>query len=149
MTVRHDWTFEEIVAIHSLPLLDLLWQAQAIHRATQPSNEVQGCVLLNIKTGGCPEDCAYCPQSAHYHTGVARPSSFSVDEAIAAARRARAHGRDAVLHGRRVARRAGRRGVRSRSSTWCAVVRALGMEACCTLGMLTQRAGRRARRPPG
>ena len=70
--MRHDWTVDEIAAIYTSPLLDLLLRAQLVHRAHHRPNEVQGSVLLNIKSGGCPEDCAYCPQSARYHTGVER-----------------------------------------------------------------------------
>jgi biotin synthase len=69
---RHDWTIPEIESIYSSPLLDLLLQAQTVHRERHQPNVVQGCVLLNVKSGGCPEDCAYCPQSAHYKTGTDR-----------------------------------------------------------------------------
>src|SRR5688572_26738110 len=67
---RHDWSVAEIEAIYTAPLLDLLMRAQAEHRRHHAPNQVQGCVLLSIKTGGCPEDCAYCPQAARYSTGV-------------------------------------------------------------------------------
>ena len=76
--MRYDWTLDEIQAIYTAPLIELLMRAQLIHRAHHAPNEIQGCVLLNIKTGGCPEDCAYCPQSAHYSTGVARHELLSV-----------------------------------------------------------------------
>ena len=69
---RHDWTLAEIETIYRMPLLELIFEAQLVHREHHRPTEVQGCILLSIKTGGCPEDCAYCPQSAHYHTGVAR-----------------------------------------------------------------------------
>ena len=68
--IRHDWTLAEISDLHSLPLPELLFRAQTIHRATHAPDKVQTCKLLSIKTGGCPEDCAYCPQSAHYEAGV-------------------------------------------------------------------------------
>src|SRR5215468_3895761 len=90
--LRQDWTVGEIEIIYNLPLPDLIFQAQTAHRRHHNPAEVQGCTLLSIKTGGCPEDCAYCPQSARYQTGVRR---------------------DALLYGRGMARRATRQGVRS------------------------------------
>jgi len=135
--VRHDWTFGEIEQIYSAPFIDLVFQAQLVHRKHHAPNEVQGSVLLNIKSGGCPEDCAYCPQSAHYKTGVARTELVSVDDALRAASAAREHGatrfcmgaawRD-VPHGPQF----------ERVLEMVRGVRALGMEACCTLGMLDQ-----------
>src|SRR6516164_2750292 len=89
---RHDWSIPEIESIYTTPLLDLLLRAQLLHREHHRSNEVQGCVLLNVKSGGCPEDCAYCPQSAHYRTDADRYDLMSVDDALAAARRAREQG---------------------------------------------------------
>src|SRR5947207_10088164 len=91
-SLRHDWTLPEIEAIYTAPLPDLVFQAQSAHRAWHRANEVQGCVLLNIKSGGCPEDCAYCPQSAHYDTGVGRGQLLNVGDALEAAARARAQG---------------------------------------------------------
>src|SRR5688572_20199409 len=70
--IRHDWTAAEIESIYTSPLPDLVFRAQTVHRAHHRADEVQGCMLLSIKTGGCPEDCAYCPQSAHYQTGIGR-----------------------------------------------------------------------------
>ena len=70
VVVRHDWTLAEVRAIHDLPLLELVYRAQTVHRATFGDPKVQLCSLLSIKTGGCPEDCAYCPQAARYDTGV-------------------------------------------------------------------------------
>jgi biotin synthase len=90
--VKHDWLFSEIDAIYSTPLIDLVFRAQLAYREHHTPNQVQGSVLLNIKSGGCPEDCAYCPQSAHYKTGVGRTELVSVDEALAAARAAREQG---------------------------------------------------------
>ena len=136
--MRHDWTFGEIEQIYSAPFIDLVFQAQLVHRKHHAPNEVQGSVLLNIKSGGCPEDCAYCPQSAHYKTGVARTELVSVDDALRAASAAREHGatrfcmgaawRD-VPHGPQF----------ERVLEMVRGVRALGMEACCTLGMLDER----------
>ena len=86
---RHDWAIGEIEEIYTAPLLDLIFRAQLVHRAHHRPNVVQGCVLLNVKAGGCPEDCAYCPQSARYSTGVARGELLDLDETVAAAREAR------------------------------------------------------------
>lgn len=134
---RHDWTTEEIESIYTAPLLDLLLHAQQVHRAFHPSNEVQGCVLLNIKTGGCPEDCAYCPQSAHYPTGLTRRALLDVDEALAAAEEARRRGATRFCMG--AAWRQVADGPQfERVLEMVRGVRALGLEACCTLGMLTQ-----------
>src|SRR2546425_10049327 len=90
--MRTDWTRSEIAAIYHQPLLDLLLQAQKIHREFHPANQVQMCRLLSVKTGGCPEDCAYCPQSAHYQTGVKRQPLLSFNHVIKTAREARDHG---------------------------------------------------------
>src|SRR3979409_1884589 len=90
--VRHNWSVAEIESIYTAPLLDLVYRAQTVHRTHHAPNTVQGCVLLNVKSGGCPEDCAYCPQSAHYSTNTDRYDLMSVDDALAAARRARDQG---------------------------------------------------------
>jgi biotin synthase len=135
--VRHDSTFGEIEQIYSAPFIDLVFQAQLVHREHHAPNEVQGSVLLNIKSGGCPEDCAYCPQSAHYKTGVARTELVSVDDALCAARAARAQGATRFCMG--AAWRDVPYGPQfERVLEMVRGVRALGMEACCTLGMLDQ-----------
>jgi biotin synthase len=134
---RHDWSVAEIESIYTAPLIDLVHRAQTLHRAHHPPNQVQGCVLLNVKSGGCPEDCAYCPQSAHYSTGVDRYELMSVDDALAAARRAREQGATRFCMG--AAWRDAAEGEQfDRVLDMVRGVRALGMEACCTLGMLTQ-----------
>jgi len=134
---RHNWSIPEIESIYTAPLLDLLLRAQLIHREHHQPNAVQGCVLLNVKSGGCPEDCAYCPQSAHYRTEADRYDLVQVDEALAAARRARAHGATRFCMG--AAWRDAAEGEEfDRVLAMVRGVRALGMEACCTLGMLTQ-----------
>src|SRR5215471_7239737 len=89
---RYDWSLAEIEAIYTAPLPDLVFRAQSVHRAHHRATEVQGCMLLSIKTGGCPEDCAYCPQSAHYKTSVARAELVSLDEMSVVATRARDQG---------------------------------------------------------
>ena len=135
--LRHDWTIPEIEAIYTAPLLDLLLRAQTVHREHHRQNEVQGCVLLNVKSGGCPEDCAYCPQSAHYKTEADSYDLMSVDDALAAARKAREQGATRFCMG--AAWRDAAEGEEfDRVLTMVRGVRALGMEACCTLGMLTQ-----------
>src|SRR4051794_41752836 len=90
--LRHDWTVSEIEAIYALPLPDLMFRAQQLHRQHHRADEVQGCMLLSIKTGGCPEDCAYCPQSAHYQTDVDRTDLLSIEAVREAATRAREQG---------------------------------------------------------
>jgi biotin synthase len=135
--VKHDWTLGEIRDIYRTPFVDLLFQAQLVHRRYHVPNEVQGSVLLNIKSGGCPEDCAYCPQSAHYKTGVARTELVSVEAALAAACAAREQGATRFCMG--AAWRDVPRGAQfERVLEMVRGVRALGMEACCTLGMLEQ-----------
>ena len=134
--IRHDWTVAEIEALLTLPLLDLLYRAQTLHRRYQDGS-VQLASLLSIKTGGCPEDCAYCPQSAHYAvgTGVARERLMPVDTVLAAAREAHDAGATRFCMG--AAWREVRDG-RDFDNVLAMVrgVRALGMEACVTLGML-------------
>lgn len=135
--MRTDWTLQEVTAIYREPLLDLLLQAQIVHREHHPANQVQMCRLLSIKTGGCPEDCAYCPQSARYATGVERQSLMSCDEVLPAAQRAKAEGATRFCMG--AAWRQAPQG-REFDSVLESVraVAALDMEVCCTLGMLTQ-----------
>ena len=137
MPIRHDWSLPEIESIYTAPLLDLLLQAQQTHRTFHRPNEVQGCALLSIKTGACPEDCAYCPQSAKYSTNVATTPLLNLDETIEAARRAREQGATRFCMG--AAWRDAASGQQfERVLDMVRGVRALGLEACCTLGMLTQ-----------
>src|SRR5579863_5182753 len=135
--IRHDWTAAQVGALFALSFSELIFRAQTAHRQFFDSRKVQISTLLSIKTGGCPEDCAYCPQSAHYRTGVERRELLSVEETLAAARDAKAQGatrfcmgaawRD-VPHGEPF----------ERVLAMVRGVRALDLEACCTLGMLTQ-----------
>src|SRR5580704_9262995 len=134
---KHDWTIPEIESIYAAPLPHLIFRAQTVHRAHHRADEVQGCMLLSIKTGGCPEDCAYCPQSARYDTGVDRQDLLSLDETLAAARNARGQGATRFCMGA-AWRDVPKDGRFSRVLEMVRGVRALGMEACCTLGMLTQ-----------
>ena len=135
--VRHDWSIGEIQGIYTAPLPDLIYRAQTIHRAHHRAAEVQGCALLSIKTGGCPEDCAYCPQSAHYDTGTDATGLLSVAEALGAAEKAQQEGATRFCMG--AAWREAPEGEEfERVIEMVRGVRRLGMEACCTLGMLTQ-----------
>lgn len=135
--VRHDWTVAEIRALHDLPLLDLVYRAQTVHRAVFQENKVQLCSLLSIKTGGCPEDCAYCPQAARYQTGVKAEKLMEVGEVLAAAQKAREAGATRFCMG------AAWRHVKDGPQFDAVLqmvegVRGLGMEACATLGMVTE-----------
>jgi biotin synthase len=135
--IRHDWTLAEIETLYELPIPELLYQAQSVHRRHHAPNEVQGCSLLSIKTGGCPEDCAYCPQSAHYSTGLLKVPLLSVSETLAAATQAREQGATRFCMG--AAWRSAPEGAEfERVLEMVRGVRSLGMEACCTLGMLTR-----------
>lgn len=129
-------------AIHDLPLLELTYRAQGVHRRSFPEARVQLCSLLSIKTGGCPEDCAYCPQSARYDTGVPAQKMLSVAEVAKAAREARAAGATRFCMG--AAWREAKDGPQFDAVLQMVrEVRALGMEACCTLGMVTDEQARR------
>jgi biotin synthase len=140
--LRHDWKREEIRAIYHQPLLELIFQAQQIHRQFHQPGEVQLCRLLSIKTGGCPEDCAYCPQSAHYPTEVKPGALMPVEEVRRAAERARDEGATRFCMG--AAWREVRDG-RDFENVLAMVreVASLGMEVCCTLGMLNEHQARR------
>lgn len=134
--IRHNWTRDEIRSIFNLPLPDLIFQAQLAHREFHKPEEVQLCRLLSIKTGACPEDCAYCSQSAHYKTPVARQKLMDPADVLASAQRAKADGATRFCMG------AAWRDV-PEGKEFDAVlemvrsVAALDLEVCCTLGMLT------------
>ena len=137
--IRHDWTRAEVRALFALPFPELMFRAQSVHRAHFDPAEVQISTLLSIKTGGCPEDCAYCPQSAKYATGVKAEKLMSLDAVLAEARAAKSAGASRFCMG------AAWREPKDRDlEQVCAMVegvRALGLETCATLGMLTERAG--------
>ncbi|GEP05042.1 biotin synthase BioB [Methylobacterium oxalidis] len=135
--IRHDWTVAEIQAIHDLPLLDLVYRAAAMHRAHNDPADIQRASLLSIKTGGCPEDCAYCPQSAHHKgAGLARERLMPVDAVLREAAAAKAAGAHRFCMG--AAWRQPKDGPEFDAVlAMVRGVRGLGMEACVTLGMLT------------
>lgn len=136
MALRHDWSLAEIRAIHDLPLPELVYRAQTVHREHHDPNAVQLCTLLSIKTGGCPEDCGYCPQSAHHETQVAREDLLDIDAVMAAARDAKSNGSTRFCMG--AAWRSPRNGKQfDQVLEMVKGVRGLGLETCCTLGMLT------------
>lgn len=131
-----NYTLSDVRAIHDLPLPDLLLRAQQVHREHHRPNEVQLCSLLSVKTGGCPEDCSYCPQSSHYDTGVKREKRLAVADVVAAATRAQAAGATRFCMGS--AGRSPQNGEAFDDTLdMVRAVRGLGMEACITLGMLT------------
>lgn len=133
--VRTDWTREEVEALFALPFNDLIFKAQQVHRLFFNPNQVQISTLLNIKTGACPEDCKYCPQSARYDTGLAKEKLMRVGEVLEKARQAKANGATRFCMG------AAWRNPSDRDLPYVLEmvrgVKALGMEACATLGMLT------------
>ncbi|MFT8558617.1 MAG: biotin synthase BioB [Acetobacter sp.] len=134
MDIRHDWSVAEVQALLDLPFPELMFQAQAIHRATFDPTEIQISTLLSIKTGGCPEDCAYCPQSALHEDGVKAEKLMAIENVLAEAKKAKAAGASRFCMG------AAWRTPKERDmETVCAMiegVKELGMETCVTLGML-------------
>ena len=144
MITRHDWTRSEIQALLELPLMDLLWQAQQVHREANPGYEVQLASLLSVKTGGCEEDCAYCPQSMHNSSDVTGQPALAVEPVLARARAAKEAGAQRFCMG--WAWREIRDGAPFDAMlAMVRGVRELGLEACVTAGMLTdQQASRLA-----
>ena len=135
--LRHDWSREEVRAIYTTPLPDLVYQAQTVHRQFNDADRVQACQLISIKTGGCPEDCAYCPQSAHYDAGVEREGLLDVQHVVATARDAKSRGVARMCMG--AAWREAPNGCDfERVLEMVRGISALGLEVCCTLGMLTE-----------
>jgi len=134
--IRHDWTTEEIEALFSLPLNDLLFKAQTLHRQYFEPNTVQVSTLMSIKTGSCPEDCAYCPQSAHYDTGLEKEKLLAIEAIMKEARAAKEKGASRFCMG------AAWRSLHDRDVDYIVElvqgVKDLGMETCMTLGMLTE-----------
>jgi biotin synthase len=133
--IRHDWSLAEVRALLALPFMDLILEAQRVHRAHHLPNTVQMSTLLSIKTGACPEDCAYCPQSVHYETGVGREALMEVAAVRECAARARAAGATRFCMG--AAYRAPKARDLETIVEMIRAVRELGLESCATLGMLT------------
>ena len=137
MMLRHDWTTSEIEALLTLPLVDLIWQAQSVHRLANPGYQVQLASLLSVKTGGCEEDCAYCPQSLHHSSDVTDRSDFDVAGVLRRAQVARQAGAQRFCMG--WAWREIREGAPFEAMLeMVRGVRALGLEACVTAGMVTE-----------
>ena len=134
--IRHDWTLDEARAIFDQPFNDLIFEAQTVHRRHFNANEVQVSTLLSIKTGGCPEDCSYCSQSAHFETGVEATKLMDVDEVLDGARQAKEGGATRYCMG------AAWRSPKDRDMDdlcdMVSQVRDMGLETCMTLGMLTE-----------
>ena len=139
--VRTDWTRAEVRALFALPFPDLIFRAQSVHRRHFDPTEVQISTLLSIKTGGCPEDCAYCPQSVHYQTPVKAEKLMRVDAVVAEARAAKSAGASRFCMG--AAWREPKDRDLDKVCEMVAGVKAIGLETCATLGMLTSRQARR------
>ena len=133
--VRHDWDMDEVLGLFDQPLNDLLFTAQSVHRRHHPSNAVQISTLLSIKTGGCPEDCKYCPQSIHYDTGLDAHALLPLEDVVVAATKARAAGATRFCMG--AAWRSPTNSQTRKVGEMVAAVKETGMETCVTLGMLT------------
>ncbi len=134
--VRTDWTRDEIAALFDLPILDLIFEAQQVHRRHHAPNQVQLSTLLSIKTGGCPEDCGYCSQSAHARTGLKAEKLMNVEAVLTAAAEAKANGSGRFCMG--AAWREPKERDMDALCTMVAGVKAMGLETCMTLGMLTR-----------
>jgi biotin synthase len=133
---RHDWTLQQAEALFALPFADLIYAAQRVHRTWHEPNTVQMSTLLSIKTGGCPEDCAYCPQSVRYQTGVDSEALMPLEQVLERARAARAAGATRFCMG--AAYRSPKRKELDSIALMVREVRALGLETCATLGMLSR-----------
>ncbi|MBF8962796.1 biotin synthase BioB [Pontibacter sp. FD36] len=135
--IRNDWTLEEIKAIYYKPVLELIVEAANVHKQHQATGEVQVCTLLSVKTGGCPEDCSYCPQAARFHTGVDVHKLLSQEQVLTAAQRAKDGGSTRFCMG------AAWREVRDNRDfdkvlDMVKGVNEMGLEVCCTLGMVNE-----------
>lgn len=134
--IRHNWTVEEVQALFEKPFMDLLFEAQLVHREYHPANEVQVSTLLSIKTGACPEDCKYCPQSAHYRTDIEKERLLEVERVLDAAEKAKSSGATRFCMG------AAWKNPKERDMPYLLDmvrgVKSLGLETCMTLGMLNK-----------
>lgn len=135
--IRNDWTKAEVAEIFNLPIMELMYRASVVHRKFQATGEVQVCTLLSVKTGGCPEDCAYCPQASRYHTEVERHNLLEYDEVLTKALIAKENGSTRFCMG------AAWRNIKDNQDfdnvlEMVKGVSNIGLEVCCTLGMLTE-----------
>jgi biotin synthase len=135
MGIRNDWTLAEVAALFDLPFMDLVFQAQSVHRTSQTPNSVQVSTLLSIKTGACPEDCAYCPQSVRFDTGLEASELLEVQEVTTRATAARDSGATRFCMG--AAYRSPKAKDLRKVAAMIGAVKSLGLETCATLGMLT------------
>lgn len=140
--IRNNWTLAEVAEVYNSPLLELVFRAASVHRAHNQTGEVQVCTLLSVKTGGCPEDCAYCPQAARYQTSVKAHKLMEVGEVLSKAQEAKENGSTRFCMG------AAWREVRDNKDFDKVIdmvkgVNDLGMEVCCTMGMLTEQQAER------
>ena len=138
---RNDWTREEVRTLFALPFPELMFRAAQVHRDNFDPSEVQICTLLSVKTGGCPEDCAYCPQAAKFQTGVKAEKLMDLEAVLAEARAAKAGGASRFCMG--AAWRSPKDRDLEKVCDMIEAVKALGMETCVTLGMLTDEQARR------
>jgi biotin synthase len=138
--LRHDWDVAEVEALYAMPFMDLMFQAHTVHRAHFDANRVQISRLLSIKTGGCPEDCSYCPQSAHHATGLEKEKLLAVEEVVAAAAKAKEEGASRFCMG------AAWRGPKGDDFQVALAmiegVKALGMQTCASFGLLSREQAR-------
>src|SRR5882762_10483648 len=135
VTVRNDWTLAEVKELFALPFMDLVFQAQSVHRRFQVPNTVQISTLLSIKTGACPEDCAYCPQSVRYDTGLETEELMEIETVAARAGAAKAAGATRFCMG--AAYRSPKPKDLRKVTAMIREVKALGLESCATLGMVS------------
>ena len=136
VSIRNDWQQQEITTLLAMPFNDLLFKAQSVHREFHNPQQIQISTLLSIKTGGCPEDCAYCPQSIHHDTGLSRERLLDTEAVVEAARRAKENGADRFCMG--AAWRSPTDRNLERVAEMVEAVKELGLETCATLGMLTE-----------
>ena len=140
--LRYDWTLAEIEGIYRMPVPELVFRAQSVHRQFHAPDRVQTCQLISIKTGGCPEDCAYCPQSAHYEANVERQGLLDAEQVVSVAREAAARGVTRFCMGA-AWRQAPEGSEFEKVLEMVRGVSVLGMEVCCTLGMLKEEQAQR------
>ncbi|KAI9144242.1 hypothetical protein BKA69DRAFT_1025967 [Paraphysoderma sedebokerense] len=137
-SLRNDWKLDEVKAIYNSPLMDLLFYGSYTHRHNHDPLAVQQCTLLSVKTGGCSEDCSYCPQSSKYTTNVKAQKIMSTDDVLAAARKAKEAGSTRFCMGAAWRDMNGRKTNFKTILNWVTEIKGMGMEVCCTLGMISE-----------